>query len=300
MRYYSLNRYFKQKYGQKIGKLALNAGMSCPNRDGTLSDRGCIFCSEAGSGDFTFRKEDLLTQLEMQKPILQNKWKVDKFIAFFQSFTNTYSEAEKLDEVYSTVLEDPDIIGLTIATRADCLGEEVLELLSRYNEITDLTLEIGMQSIHDSTLEFINRGYDHNTLDKKLRELSDLNIKFLLHMIVGLPGESSEDILETVEYINQIQPYGIKIHSLYIQNDSPLYEYYKKNPFELMSKDEYTDTVVGIISHLDPNIVIERLTGDGDRQKLVAPDWTRDKLSVIGEIQSKLAKIDINQGDKKK
>ena len=296
-RYFSLNQYYQKTFGYKVGKLSLDAGMSCPNRDGTLSRDGCIFCSEAGSGDFTFNTLSIQEQINKQKNVLKNKWDAKGYVAFFQSYTNTYAPIDTLDKLYSTALNDPDIIGLSIATRADCIDEDVLDLLSKYNELTDLTLEIGMQSIHKKTIDYINRGYSHDLLDNKLKELKNRNIKFLLHMIVGLPTETRENILETVDYINEIQPYGVKIHSLYIQNDSKLYEEYSKKPFDLMSKDEYTDLVVEIISRLNDEIVIERLTGDGDRDKLIGPDWSRDKLSVIGEIQSKLARRDIRQGD---
>ena len=295
-RFLSLNRHYKEKYNNKVAKLSLDGGRTCPNRDGTISSKGCIFCSESGSGDFTYSDKDLLEQIKKQKQIARRKWDVNHFVAYFQSFTNTYGNLETLDNMYSLVLEDPEIIGISIATRADCLDEDVIALLSKYNKITDLTLEIGLQTIHEETVKYINRGYDHNTLDKGLKNLRDQDIKYLLQIIFGLPGESQEDMLETIDYVNSVKPYGVKIHSLYIQNDAPIYKSYLDEGFEMLSKDEYTDLVVEAIGKLSPNIVIERMTGDGDKDKLIAPMWSADKLSVLGEIQSKMARRDIYQG----
>lgn len=286
--YYTLNQYFQNKYKEKIGKLSLDGNFTCPNRDGKISDLGCIFCSEMGSGEFTSGKLPLEKQIEKQKEIVKKKWNNNKFIAYFQNFTNTYKDVEYLRSLYEKVLEDESIIGISIATRADCLEEDVLDLLEEFSSKCELWVEIGMQSIKESTINYINRGYSHNFLDGKLKELKKRNIKFLLHVIFGLPNESKEDMLKSIEYINQIKPFGVKIHSLYIQNDSRIYKDYLEGKVKLLSKDEYTDIVAEALFILDKDIVVHRITGDGDKKKLIAPLWAKDKLGVIGEIQRKL------------
>lgn len=287
-RYYSLNQYFKNKYGEKVGKLSLDGGFSCPNRDGSLSTAGCIFCSEKGSGDFTNSNLSIKDQIEKQKKVAKNKWQVNKFVAYFQAFTNTYGPVETLKNLYYQVLEDPDIVGLAIATRADCLSDEVLDLLEDLSKITDLWIEIGMQSIKEETIDYINRGYSHKYLDQKLDDLRNRNIKFLLHVIFGLPGEDEKDMLASIDYVNKSGAFGIKIHSLYIQNDSGLYKKYLEDDFPVLTKDQYTDLVVKALGLLNDDIVVHRITGDGDKNNLVAPFWSADKLSVIGEINRKL------------
>lgn len=295
-RYRSLGQYFREKYGQKVGKLSLDAGFSCPNRDGSISYKGCIFCSEKGSGDFTSGNISLKAQMKDQKEIVKKKWKNTRYIAYFQNFTNTYGEVDYLKKIYNQVLEEEDIVGIAIATRADCLEEPVLDLLEDISSKTDLWIEIGMQSKKEETIKFINRGYSHQYLDKKLKELNRRKIPFLLHIIFGLPGESSKDMMESIEYVNGSGAFGVKIHSLYIQDDSPIYEEYLKGQMEILSKDQYTDLVVEAIGRLEKDIVVHRITGDGDRSKLVAPKWSGDKLRVIGEINRKLRINDIRQG----
>lgn len=297
-RYYTLNKYFKNKYGEKVGKLSLDGGFTCPNRDGKVSDLGCIFCSEKGSGDFTFGKLDTKTQIENQKKIAKNKWKVNKFIAYFQNFTSTYKSVKDLEKLYYEALDDEDIIGIAIATRADCLEEDVLDLLEKLGKNRELWIEIGMQSINEKTIDYINRGYSHEYLKEKLKELRERKINFLLHVIFGLPTDSKKDMLDSIEFVNESGAFGIKIHNLYIQNDSRIYEDYLEKDFSILSKDEYTDLVVESIARLDKDIVVHRITGDGDRKKLIAPNWSRDKLSVIGEINKKLKERNIIQGKK--
>lgn len=287
-RYYSLNQYFKNKYGEKVGKLSLDGGFSCPNRDGSLSTAGCIFCSEKGSGDFTNSGLSIRDQIERQKSVAKNKWKVSKFFAYFQAFTNTYGPVDILRKIYYQVLDDPEIVGLAIATRADCLSDEILDLLEELSKLTDLWIEIGMQSVKEETIDYINRGYSHKYLDQKLKILRKRKIKFLLHVIFGLPGEDEKDMLASIDYVNKSGAFGIKIHSLYIQNDSVLYKKYLEDDFTILTKDQYTDLVVQALGLLNDDIVVHRITGDGDKNKLVAPLWSADKLSVIGEINRKL------------
>ncbi len=287
-RYYSLNEYFKNKYGEKVGKLSLDAGFSCPNRDGKLSNLGCVFCSEKGSGDFTSGNLSLFNQIEEQKKINKKKWNNKKFIAYFQNFTNTYGDLEYLKKIYLEVLDDKDIVGLAIATRADCLDENVLDLLEDLSKRCELWIEIGMQSSNKETIKYINRGYSHEYLVDKLKDLQNRKIRYLLHVIFGLPGETKEDMMNSIKFVNESNAFGIKIHSLYIQNDTNIYKDYLNGNIKLLEKDEYTDLVVDAISLLNKNIVIHRITGDGDKSKLVAPLWAADKLSVIGEINKKL------------
>lgn len=294
-RYYSLNQYFKNKYGEKVGKLSLDGGFSCPNRDGSLSTVGCIFCSEKGSGDFTNSSLSIREQIERQKIVAKNKWQVNKFVAYFQAFTNTYGPVDFLKKVYLQVLDDPDIVGLAIATRADCLSNEVLDILEELSKLTDLWIEIGMQSIKEETISYINRGYSHKYLDQKLEYLRKRNIKFLLHVIFGLPGEDESDMLASIKYVNESGAFGIKIHSLYIQRDSGLYKKYLEDDFPILTKDQYTDLVVKSLGTLNYDIVVHRITGDGDKDKLVAPLWSADKLSVIGEINRKLKLANIEK-----
>lgn len=287
-RFLSFNDYFKNKFGEKVVKLSLNAGTTCPNRDGSISSLGCIFCSEKGSGDFTPDFKNIDLQLEEQKNILSSKWKSNKFIAYFQNFTNTYGDIDYLRSLYEYVISKEDIVGLSIATRADCLDNEVLDMLIDLNQKTFLFLEIGMQTIHPKSIEFINRGYSHEIFHKNIMRLKENNIKFLTHLIFGLPTENREQMLESVKYIKKIHPFGIKFHSLYVQNDSLLYSYYKEKAFKLISKEDYIDLVCSSIEILPRDIVIHRLTGDADKSKLIAPLWTADKLSIISSIDKEL------------
>lgn len=287
-RYYSLNRYFMEKYGRKMAKLSLDGGFSCPNRDGTLSDKGCLFCSERGAGDFSSGHLSLRDQMARQKSLLSKKWEGAGYIGYFQNFTNTYGDPAHLRRLYEEVLEDPDIQGLAIATRADCLGEEVLDLLEDLGQKTDLWIEIGMQSTCEETISLINRGYSHAYLEEKCQELKKRKIPFLLHVIFGLPGETRDHMMASIDFVNRSGAWGIKIHSLYIQEDAHLYQAYLTQPFPLLTKDQYTDLVVEALGRLNKDIVVHRITGDGDKKKLVAPLWAADKLGVIGEINKKL------------
>ncbi|MDO5040869.1 MAG: TIGR01212 family radical SAM protein [Peptoniphilus sp.] len=287
-RFLDFNTFFKGKFGEKIVKLSLDGGATCPNRDGTISRSGCIFCSERGSGDFLspFSKIDM--QMEAQKNLLSKKWKAEKYIAYFQNFTNTYGDVKHLKKLYEHIIARDEIVGLSIATRADCLDDEVMEMLVDLNDKTFLFLEIGMQSIHEKSIEFIKRGYSHAVFDENIKKLQENNIRYLVHIIFGLPEETRKDMLATVKYTAQLHPFGVKFHSLYIQNDAPLYQYYKDHPFELLSKEEYVQLVCDAIEILPDDVVIHRVTGDADRKKLIAPLWSADKLSVISSIDREL------------
>lgn len=288
-RFLSFNDYFKYKFNDKVVKLSLDAGCTCPNRDGKISHQGCIFCSEKGSGDFAAsRNSSMQEQINSQKILLSKKWNSNKYIAYFQNFTNTYGDINYLKNLYNEIIKSDDIIGLSIATRADCLDDEVMKMLIDLNKKTFLWIELGMQSVNEKSINFINRGYSHETFDQNVKKLCENNIRFLTHIIFGLPTESYDDMIRTVNYVKEIHPFGVKFHSLYIQNDSPLSNYYKENPFELISKEDYINIVCDAIEILPRDIVIHRLTGDPDREKLIAPLWTRDKLSVISSIDKEL------------
>ncbi|MBP2025707.1 TIGR01212 family radical SAM protein [Peptoniphilus stercorisuis] len=288
-RFLSFNDYFKYKFNGKVVKLSLDAGCTCPNRDGNISNRGCIFCSEKGSGDFAASREySINEQIKSQKILLSKKWNSNKYIAYFQNFTNTYGDINYLKNLYNEIIKNEEIIGLSIATRADCLDDEVMKMLVELNKKTFLWVELGMQSINEKSIDFINRGYSHEVFNENIKKLKNNNIRFLTHIIFGLPDENYEDMIKTVNYVRDIHPFGVKFHSLYIQNDSPLAKYYLENPFNLISKEDYINIVCDAIEILPKDIVIHRLTGDPDREKLIAPLWTKDKLSVISSIDKEL------------
>ncbi len=296
-RYNSFHDYFYNKFNTKVLKLSIDAGFSCPNRDGTLGYEGCIYCSESGSGDFTFgHGNSVLTQMRKQRTMLEKKWPDGVNIAFFQSFTNTYADVETLRKLYYEALSFENTVGLAIATRGDCLSDEVMDLLSELNEKTFLWVEIGMQSVIQRTIEKINRGYNHEVLDDAINRLKDRNIKTLAHIIFGLPGEDRSDMMAGIEYVNEKQLFGVKIHSLYIQEDSGLSSIYKENLFELLTQQEYTELVIEAIAKLNPEIVVHRITGDPNREKLIEPKWTANKLSVLSGIEKALKDKNIYQG----
>lgn len=290
-RFLSFNDYFKNIFNSKVVKLSLDAGCTCPNRDGKLSNKGCLFCSESGSGDFTAKRcLSIDNQIQTQKEILSKKWKSAKYIAYFQNFTNTYGDINKLEELYTYIAKRPDIIGISIATRADCIDSKVINMLKKLNKLTFLWIELGLQSINEKTITLINRGYSHKKFNETAKILKKENIRFLTHIIFGLPGETYEDMMNTVKYVKNLHPWGIKIHSLYIQTNSPLYKYYLENKFDIITKDEYINIVCDTIERLPQDIVIHRITGDPDKKTLFLPKWTADKLSVISSIDKELKK----------
>ena len=296
----NIDYYLKEKFGEKIFKVSLDGGFTCPNRDGTLSYKGCIFCSESGSGEFTGdRKNTITSQINEQIKFLgrgENK----KYIAYFQNFTGTYGNIEHLRSVYEEANKHPSIVGIAIATRADCLSEEVLELLSEFNEKTHLWIEIGLQTINDKTAEIINRGYKTEIFTEKMKELNKRNIKVVTHVIIGLPNENKNDVFSTIDYINEQKTWGIKLHLLYILKNTGLFEYYKSNPFEIMKKEEYISLVTEIISRLDKKIVIHRLTGDAPWKDLYEPKWSTDKRGILNGINKLLKEKKIYQGKERR
>ncbi|WFA08126.1 TIGR01212 family radical SAM protein [Tissierella sp. Yu-01] len=288
-RYNTLNRELKRIFGEKVMKLSLDGGFTCPNRDGTLGTRGCIFCSEEGSGEFAgSRFISIKEQVEQQKRLLSNKWNANKYIAYFQNFTNTYGPIEQMKKVYNEALEIENIVGLAIATRPDCINDEVLELLESLNKRTFLWLELGLQSIHDRSEKFIRRGYPLRIYEKAVEELKKRNIKVVTHLIVGLPNEDKDDILSSVDYVAQTNTWGIKLHSLYIQKGTDIYNYYINNPYKMLTKEEYVDIIVDAIELLPGNMIVHRVTGDAKKEILYEPKWSADKLGVISSIDKEL------------
>jgi len=288
-RYHTLDYELKERFGKKVVKLSLDGGFTCPNRDGRVGTRGCIFCSEKGSGDFAGpRNMSILEQIEQQKKLLSSKWPDSKYIAYFQSYTNTYAPVDKLRTQYETALAGADVVGLAIATRPDCIPVDVLTLLEEISHKTFLWVELGLQTIHVKSAEFIRRGYDLPKFIEAVENLKKMGIRVVVHLILGLPGESDKDMLDTVRFVAGLGIWGVKFHMLYIQKDTDLYEYYNSHPFNLLSIEEYTDIIVDALEILPPDIVVHRVTGDGVKKLLVAPRWTLDKLRVLSTIDKKL------------
>ena len=291
-RYHTLNYFFRNKFGSKVFKVALNAGITCPN----YKNGGCIYCSH-GSGN-NYQEMDLVEQFNLVKIPLERKWPNSKYIAYFQANTNTYAPLSVLKEKYEQVLIIPNVYGLDIATRSDALSEEILDYLSELNKRTFLIVELGLQSMHEDTLKFIRRGHDLKNFEEAVKKLKERNIFVVVHIINGLPYETKEMMIETVKYLNTLGIDGIKIHMLYISTGTPLALIYKDHPFPLLTKEEYIDIVCEQLEYLDPKIVIMRITGDPIKEELIAPTWLVKKFCVLNDIDKEMKKRDIYQGDK--
>ena len=293
-RYNDLSSYLKEKFGSRLLKLSIDGGFSCPNRKN--GKKGCKFCSENGSGEFTTRRKSITEQLNAQINFLKDKDKYNGYIAYFQSYTNTFLPVEELRKMYYEAINFPNVKVLSIATRADCFNEEIYNLLEELSEKIEVWIELGLQSSNEKTRNSMNIGYSTETFENCVKRLKELNIKTIFHIIFGLPNETKEDYKNTIDYVNTKKPWGIKIHSLYIQNDCELYEEYLKNSFKVITWDEYIDALIMAIENLDKDIIIHRLTGDGDKEKLVAPLWSKDKIKTIGEISKILKQKNSYQG----
>ncbi len=294
-RYHTLDYYYKNKFGCKIMKISLNAGFSCPH----LKDGGCIYCSKSGSGDFAGDvHDDLITQFNKIQKIMNNKWKEGKYIAYFQARTNTYAPLNVLKEKYESVLKLKDVVGISIATRPDCISEECLEYLSELNKKTYLTIELGLQTIHETTSKLINRGHDLKCFEEMVKKLRDKNINVVVHIINGLPYETKEMMMETVKYLNKLDIQGIKIHMLHVLKNTKLGEMYEKEPFDILTKEEFVEIVCEQLQYLRKEIVIHRLSGDPDPNELIEPSWLIKKLCVLNDIDKYMAKNNIVQGQK--
>ena len=296
MYYYSLNEYLKNTFGEKVYKISLNGGMTCPNRDGTLDSRGCIFCSKGGSGEFS--ADALLPiseQLEQAKRRIREKTDCKRFIAYFQPFSNTYAETEYLRRIFTEAIAPEDIAALSIATRPDCLGEDVLALLSELNQIKPVWVELGLQTIHEKTAEYIRRSYPLEKFDCAAKRLRELGINVITHLIIGLPGESREMLLDSVRYAGE-RSNGVKLQLLHVLKDTDLCSDYLAGKFDVLSIEEYIELLCDCVEALPKNVVIHRLTGDGDKRLLVAPMWSADKKRVLNAINKAFRERNVTQG----
>ncbi len=288
----------RERFGGKVYKLSLDSGMSCPNRDGTVGVGGCIFCGEQGAGEFAAsRTGDIDDQIEAARAKVSFKTKPGtKFIAYFQSYTNTYAPIERLRELYLPMAERDDICAISIATRPDCLQEPVAELLAEINRVKPVWVELGLQTAHDSTAEIIRRGYRTAVYDDAVRRLKDAGIDVVTHMIIGLPGETEEMIYETAKHIGEAGSDGVKIHLLYVLRGTELERMYRSGEYEPLEMDEYIRLLAGVIRRLPPETVLHRITGDGAKRDLVAPLWSADKKRVLNEINRAFEKENVVQG----
>ena len=273
--YHTLDYELKRFFGEKTIKLSIDGGFTCPNRDGTIGSKGCIFCSERGSGDFNCDSAKSITlQIEEQKQIMSGKWKSNTYIAYFQNYTNTYDTVENLRKKFYEALNCEYIKGIAIATRPDCINHEVAELLSELNEKTFLWVELGLQTIDENTANLIRRGYKLETFNQCMKLLETKKIRTVVHLIMGLPGETKEQMLSSVSYVTKLRPWGVKLHMLHILNNTGLAEYYHKTNFKILSQQEYVEIICDALEILKEDIVIHRLTGDGKKSDLIEPRWT--------------------------
>ena len=285
--YHSLDYEMKKQFGCKVYRLALDGGCSCPNRDGKIGYGGCIFCSAGGSGDFAAdRKLSVTQQILMQEMQIRSKRPVDSFIAYFQAYTGTYAPAEHLRSIFTEAVERPEVKVLSIATRPDCLPPGVLELLARLRERKPVWVELGLQTIHEDTARFIRRGYALEVFEKAVSDLRSIGIDVIVHLILGLPGEDRDRMLQSVRWLNDRDIQGVKLQLLHILRGTDLAAYYLAHPFPVMTQEAYTGLVIDCLEHLRSDIVIHRLTGDGPSELLIAPDWSRNKRSVLNGIHS--------------
>ena len=300
-RYHTFNEHLRERFGGKIFKVSLDAGFTCPNRDGALGRGGCVYCSERGSGDFAGEQGlSLHDQFIEVTARMEKKWPNANYIAYFQAYTNTYAPAERLHEVYEEALAEEKVVGLAISTRPDCLPENVLDYLEELNQRTYLWLELGLQSIHDRTMQWIERGHNYAQFLKGLEMLHSRGIRVCVHIILGLPGETKAEMMATAQAVSKMPLQGIKIHLLHVLRGTPLAAIYQREPFELMTKDDYVALVVDILEILPPEIVIQRLTGDGPPDDLIGPLWSLKKWEVLNAIDAEFARRDTWQGKKAK
>ena len=294
-RYYSLNEYLCKEFGGKIYKLALDIGCTCPNRDGTKDNRGCIFCHN-GSSHFAEMGVDINTQIENAKNRVKDKIKTDKYIAYFQSFTNTYGDIDYLEKSFMTAINRDDIVALSIGTRPDCLGEEMLLLLEKLNKIKPVWIELGLQTSNEKSAEYIRRCYPNYIYEKAVKDLKSIGVTVITHIIIGLPNETKDDILKTVDFAVKSKTDGVKLQLLHILKDTDLDDDYKKGLVEPLSLEEYMDILFACIERIPENIVIHRITGDAPKKYLVEPMWSANKKNVLNTINRELEKRDIIQG----
>ena len=296
MYYYSLNEYLKNTFGEKVYKISLDGGMTCPNRDGTLGTRGCIFCSRGGSGEFSAdRRLNISAQIEQAKARIQAKTDCRKFIAYFQPFTNTYAPVGYLRKIFYEAIAPDEIVALSVATRSDCLSDEVLALLSELNQIKSVWVELGLQTVHAQSAAYIRRGYPLSTYDKAVADLHAIDVSVITHVILGLPDETKKMMLQSVRYAGERSD-GVKLQLLHVLKDTDLLDDYKAARFQALTLEEYVDILCDAVEVLPETVVIHRLTGDGDKKLLVAPLWSGDKKRVLNTIQREFRLRGIRQG----
>lgn len=298
-RYNTLDYFYKHKFNSKVFKVSLNAGFTCPNKDGKVGTKGCIYCSKLGSGDYAGNINlDLLKQFEEIKNIMSKKWPNSKYIGYFQANTNTYAPIDILKEKYELILKQPNVIGLSIATRPDAITDECLDYLEELSKRTYLTVELGLQSIHPETIKLINRCHTLECFTSMVKKLRDRNINVVVHIINGLPYETKKMMIDTVKYVNKLDIQGIKIHMLHILKNTELAILYNKEKFHILTREEYVDIVCTQLEYLRPEIVINRITGDPKVDDLIEPNWLIKKFGVLNEIDKYMSKNNIYQGDK--
>ncbi len=295
--YHSLDYMLRERFGEKVYKVTLNGGMSCPNRDGKLGTRGCIFCSAGGSGDFAADSSLSITeQIDRQISILSAKRPIHKYIAYFQAFTNTYAPVEYLEKIFTEALSHPGIAALSIGTRPDCLGKDVVTLLSRLNRQKPVWVELGLQTIHEKTAAYIRRGYPLSCFEDAVKRLRSEDIEVIVHTILGLPGESTQDILNTMEYLNHQDIQGIKLQLLHVLRGTDLASDYEKGLFCTYERDEYISLIISCLEHLRPDMVIHRITGDGPKDLLISPLWASRKREVLNLLHHQMKENHNYQG----
>ena len=295
--YNSLNSYLREKFNDKVYKISISSGLSCPNRDGSISYGGCIFCSEGGSGEFSTDKNLSITdQIELAKERISSKTKCNKFIAYFQSFTNTYGDIQYLRAIFFEAIMHPDIVALSIGTRPDCLPLDVLKLLDELNHIKPVWVELGLQTIHAHTASYINRGYNLDVFDTAVSGLNKINIDIIVHLIIGLPHETRQEMIESVQYVCSKKISGIKLQLLHVLKNTPLAKEYSLGNFSVLTLAEYVDILAECITYIPSDIVIHRLTGDGPKSILIAPQWSGNKKMVLNYINHKFDELNLVQG----
>lgn len=295
--YHSLDYALKAEFGEKVYKAALNGGFTCPNRDGKLGTKGCIFCSAEGSGDFAASVELSVTeQIDTAIEAIRKKTTANRFIAYFQSFTNTYGSISRMRRLFSEAVQHPNTAVLSVATRPDCIPDEVLDLLSEMNQIKPVWVELGLQSIHEKTATWMRRGYELSVFAEAVKKLRDRNITVIVHVILGLKDETKDMMLETIRYLNRLDIQGIKLQLLHVIDGTDLADEYRRGELTALSKEEYIDLLIDCLENLSPDVVIHRLTGDGPSKLLLAPMWSTRKREVLNEIHREMKLRESFQG----
>ena len=298
--YYPFSSYLKERFGVKVHRIGLNAGFSCPNRDGSLSDRGCIFCNEEGFSHFAKTSLSIEEQIESSIDFTRERFKAEKFIAYFQNASNTYASPEKLKKTYDVIKKFPDIVGLFISTRPDCIDGEKLDLIASYRDKYETWIEYGMQTIHDATLKNIERAHDHAKSAQAIIDTDKKGIKAGVHVVLGLPGETKEDMIKTAEAVSVLPISGVKLHALHVLRDTKLEQLYNEGKIKLLSREEYIDSCCDFLERIKPECVIFRLVSDAKKDVLVAPEWINEKQKVIEGIKSEFEKRKTCQGNRYK